>query len=830
MNYSRKQLEAFGEPLGECVTRKEGGRIIYGGGGSSSTPATQTQVVDLPDWAKPYAQETLAKTKAITATPYQQYNAPRIAGFSPLQEQAMQTTAGLQPSQMGQFGGQLAGAAALGALGTQYRPFQMGQFTSGRAAQYMNPFVEQAMEPQLREAQRTSEMQRVADMGQATRAGAFGGSRQAILEAERQRNLGTQLGDIRARGYMSAFDQAQQNFAREQQLREQSRQYGAGLGMQGLQTALQGAGQLGALGGQEFGQQKDIIGLQSQMGAQQQALRQQGLSQAYQDFLNEQNYPYKQLGFMSDMIRGLPLGQQSTTQIYQPPSSLAGQLGGIGMGLYGLSRAGAFAEGGQVDGYAEGGQVDGYAEGGDVTSQYNVDDIISNLSDAQLQQARVAALNSRDQQRLEMIDGELAQRVSMRAGLGGAFNMLPEDTQDNIITAAGGGIVALAGGGDFAGVGPEFGGYSGADEAPKARSTSEVDRIVDALRAQGRTIGLSQVRDIMAGKGDYSALLAPAAPAAAAAASAKPAAPAAVPYDRATATRREDFQKKPSTDGGINAALAQIAQRSGASERSIKSMFEDYKKSFEAESASDLKSMLEMVEKSTGGSKKVKEESIGRALADFGFKWAAAAAKPGAKFFGSAAEASPTLTASLAESAKLAREMDENDLKLRMNLKQFEIAQRAGNRKEALAAAAQERMLLQNQAQLELRRQELAQTAALAQAQLGQRESQFARTLGMQERTLGVQERNLGVRATLADIQRARLRQTALKDWEAGPGPRLERQLAQQYGKNWNEQPKAQAEYQTRKNDYMGAKSTSTATPLSSLLDNDDMKLAGLTE
>lgn len=778
--------------------------------GGSSAPSSQTQIMELPDWAKPYAQETLAKTKAVTEAPYQRYNAPRIAGFSPLQEQAMQGVSGMQPSQLGQFGGQLAGAASLGALGTQYRPFQMGQFTSGRAAQYMNPFVEMAMEPQLREAARSSEIQRNLDQARAVGQGAFGGSRQAIVEAERQRNLGTQMGDIRARGYQTAFDQAQQNFAREQQLREQSRQYGAGLGMQGFQTALQGAGQLGALGGQEFGQQKDIIGLQSQLGGQQQALRQQGLTQAYQDFLNEQNYPYKQLGFMSDMIRGLPLGQQSTAQVYQAPGSLTGQIAGLGTGLLGLSAAGRM--------FSEGGEVDGYAEGGDVTSQYNVDDIISNLSDAQLQQARMAALNSRDQQRLEMIDGELAQRVSMRAGLGGAFNMLPEDTQDNIITAAGGGIVALAGGGDFAGVGPEFGGYSGEDEAPKARSMGEVDRIVDALRAQGRTVGLSDIKDIAAGKGDYASLLAPAAPA-----PVRAPVPTATPYDRATATRREDFEKKPSTDGGISAALAQMAKRSGASERSIKSMFEDYKKSFEAESASDLKSMLEMVEKSTGGSKKVKEESIGRALADFGFKWAASAAKPGARFLGSAAEASPTLTASLAESAKLAREMDENDLKLRMNLKQFQIAQRAGNRKEALAAAAQERMLLQNQAQLELRRQELAQTAALAQAQLGQRESQFTRTLGMQEKSLGV-------RGALAQAQMARVRQTALKDWEAGPGPRLERQLAQQYGKNWNEQPKAQAEYQARKNDYMGAKSTSTATPLSSLLDNDDMKLAGLTE
>ena len=114
----------------------------------------------------------------------------------------------------------------------------MGGFTSQTAGQYMNPYLEQAMEPQLREAQRASQMQGVVDQGQAVRSGAFGGSRQGIIEAERQRNLGQLQGDIRAKGYMSAFEQAQQNFAREQQLREQSRQYGAGLGIQGLQTAL----------------------------------------------------------------------------------------------------------------------------------------------------------------------------------------------------------------------------------------------------------------------------------------------------------------------------------------------------------------------------------------------------------------------------------------------------------------------------------------------------------------------------------------------------------------------------------------------------------------
>ena len=91
MNYSRRQLEAFGEPLGESVTRREGGRIIYGGGGGGGGGGgTSTQVSDLPDWAKPYAQKTLAGAEALTfkkdaegnvtgLQPYQQYGGECIA-------------------------------------------------------------------------------------------------------------------------------------------------------------------------------------------------------------------------------------------------------------------------------------------------------------------------------------------------------------------------------------------------------------------------------------------------------------------------------------------------------------------------------------------------------------------------------------------------------------------------------------------------------------------------------------------------------------------------------------------------------------------------------
>ena len=358
-SYSRRELYEFGEPLGESVTRKEGGRIVYGGGGGGGS-ATQTQVTDLPEWAKPTAQKQLGLAESVTdinQNPFQSFGGIKdasgrqigfdpskvVAGMDPLQQQAYRTAGGMQTSpQLGMATG-LAGAAAQRALGTGYDPYATGQFGQ-QAGMYMSPFIQQALEPQMREAVRASEIQRQSDQAQAVGRGAFGGSRQAIVEAERQRNLGTQLGDIQSRGLQSAFERAQQQFNTEQQLREQSRQYGAGLGMQGLQTALQGAGQLGQFGQQEFGQQKDILGLQNQFGAQQQAQQQALMNAEAQNFAAQQRYPYQQLEFMSNILRGTPMG--TVQSMYQAPPSAASQLVGAGTALYGASRAGMFAEGG----------------------------------------------------------------------------------------------------------------------------------------------------------------------------------------------------------------------------------------------------------------------------------------------------------------------------------------------------------------------------------------------------------------------------------------------------------------------------------------------------
>lgn len=346
MSYSRRQLEAFGETLGESVTRREAGRVIYGGGGGgSSAPATQTQVSDLPAWAKPYAQDTLARGQALTqGATYQPYTGDRTAQFTPLQQQAFGAAGSMQPSQGTAQAMGMAGNVAGQAMGAQYDPYHTGQFTGGTASQYMSPYIEDAIAPQIREAQRQSEIQRNVDQGRAVGAGAFGGSRQAILDAERERNLGTQIGDIRATGYQNAFNQAQQQFNTEQQLREQSRQYGAGLGLQGLQTALQGAGLMGTLGGQQFQQGMDITNLQNQMGTQQQQQVQNILSQQYQDFLNQQKFPYQQLDYMSSLIRGTPTGMTNT--LYSAPTNPLAQVAGLGLTAKGL---GLYKKGGKVE-------------------------------------------------------------------------------------------------------------------------------------------------------------------------------------------------------------------------------------------------------------------------------------------------------------------------------------------------------------------------------------------------------------------------------------------------------------------------------------------------
>ena len=296
----------------------------------SNQSVSQTSI---PEYARPYVERMLGKSEALSNTPYQAYGGERIAGFTPMQQQSFQQVQNLQPSQQLGTGTQLAGMAGLGSLmaGQNYA----SQATNPGAMQsYMSPYIQGALNPQLEEARRQSSISGQQNAGQAARAGAFGGSRFGLQEAERQRNLGTLQNSIYGQGMQSAFDRAQQ-----------AQQFGATLGLQGMGQGLQAANTLGQLGQQQFGQQKDIINAMQNAGSMQQGLEQQRLQQQYQDFLTQRDYPKQQQAFMSDMLRGLPLSQ-SSQQGYQAAPSYLSQAAGLGLLGKGM---GLFAEGGKVN-------------------------------------------------------------------------------------------------------------------------------------------------------------------------------------------------------------------------------------------------------------------------------------------------------------------------------------------------------------------------------------------------------------------------------------------------------------------------------------------------
>ena len=151
----------------------------------------------------------------------------------------------------------------------------------------------------------------------------------AQLQAQQQALA--QLAQANQFSQQNAAQRAQYGLA-GQNLAEQSRQFGAGLGMQGLQQQLAAAGMLGNLGQQQYQQQMGINAAQLGAGGQQQALGQELLNLQYQDFVNQQQQPYKQLEFMSGILRGLPATGQTQT-MYQAPGSLFGQIAGVGLGL-----------------------------------------------------------------------------------------------------------------------------------------------------------------------------------------------------------------------------------------------------------------------------------------------------------------------------------------------------------------------------------------------------------------------------------------------------------------------------------------------------------------
>ena len=313
----------------------------------------------IPEYARPYVENLLGTAQSYTdpyQNPYQQYMGDRQAQFAPLQQMSYDNAALMQTAPQLADATALTGMAGLGALNTQYT-FRPADFNAAFGAAttkdaqgnvtgntMLNPYMQNIVERQQADARRQGDIAAQIQGAQAARSGAFGGSGDYLMRGQARNNLARQQGDIQAQGLNTAYNQAMGQYNIQNQLNAQQQQYGAGLGLQGLQTAMTGAKGLADIGQTQYGQNMGILNMQNQYGLQQQQQSQNILNNQYQDFLNFQNAPYKQMGFMSDILRGLPLTQQSSS-MYQTPPSLGSQLIGAGTTAAGLALR---AKGGSV--------------------------------------------------------------------------------------------------------------------------------------------------------------------------------------------------------------------------------------------------------------------------------------------------------------------------------------------------------------------------------------------------------------------------------------------------------------------------------------------------
>ena len=263
----------------------------------TSTGSTET----LSSWAAPYVTNMLGKGQALSNMPFQGYGGPLTAGQSGLQNTAFQGLANLTMPTAAQttydpmsftgagYAAPTAAQAAAGETGT-YTP------ASGNVLQqYMTPYLQGALQPQYDAANRQAQIAAQNLQSQYGKAGAYGGSRQGVAEAELQRGLLDRMAGITGTGYQQAFTQAQNQFNAEQQRQmsaaNQAQQYG-----------------IQALGAQRLG------------GAEQRGIESEGVAADYAQFREERDYPFKQVDFQKGLLSNLPI-EQTTTQ-YADPSTL----------------------------------------------------------------------------------------------------------------------------------------------------------------------------------------------------------------------------------------------------------------------------------------------------------------------------------------------------------------------------------------------------------------------------------------------------------------------------------------------------------------------------
>ena len=294
-------------------------------GGASALPAIGgTSSSTLSDWAGPYVTTMLGQAQAVANQPYQTYQGPLTAGPSDIQNQLFSGIGGLTLPQ--NYGASMSNAGAYAppntnvptqvqsvsqaANGTQNTTPNLNNFgasgdQNSLINQYMNPYLQASLTPQLNMLTQQAQTNEQNDLGKLTSQGAYGGSRQAVLQGMDQNALLAQQAGLIGSGYNTAYNNALGQFNTEQT------------------------------------QGQNLANTMNTIGQTQQGINQAGVTADYNEFLNQRDYPMKQLQFEQSMLQGLPTSTVTNTPTQATGiQGLSSAVGGLGTLATNLSNLG----------------------------------------------------------------------------------------------------------------------------------------------------------------------------------------------------------------------------------------------------------------------------------------------------------------------------------------------------------------------------------------------------------------------------------------------------------------------------------------------------------
>lgn len=260
---------------------------------SSGVPLDTSKTSTLSPWVGDYVTNALGQGAAMAAAPYQAYTGKLTAGPSDLQQQAF------------------AGASEVAQTGYTPTQFTTGTFDTSAVSQYMNPYLQAALNPQMAELKRQADIKRLEDASRLTKAGAYGGSRQAIMESEGARNLLDAQRRALGEGYATAYDKAMAQFNKQQEVEmtaqkasEASRQYGSEFGLKSL----------------------DYL---SSLGKTQREIEQEGLAAQQKQFEEQRDFAYKMPQYQLNLLANLPIGASTTSTDQTGLSAIQSNIAGL---------------------------------------------------------------------------------------------------------------------------------------------------------------------------------------------------------------------------------------------------------------------------------------------------------------------------------------------------------------------------------------------------------------------------------------------------------------------------------------------------------------------